>query len=288
MHGYEGKILLLGGTAEGYALAEHLACASANIITSLAGRTQNPRLPAGQVRIGSFGGVDGLADYLRREDIRLVIDATHPFATQISTNTIVAANKTGISLLRLERHSWQQQEGDNWIDAATLEEAAAVIPEGARVFLAIGRQYLAAFSHRHDLCFVARMIELPAIIPPFRTLQIILGKPENTEDESRFLMENRIGCIVCRNSGGKASYSKIIAARQLGLPVVMISRRPIASTALATSVEEAMNYIHNHNFIRKNIDCITTASASGDGFPHKAQNRKKKNRKKTEAPWPDR
>lgn len=285
MHGYKGKILLLGGTAEGYALAEYLVRTSANIITSLAGRTQNPRLPAGQVRIGSFGGVDGLADYLRREDIRLVIDATHPFATQISANTIAAASQTGISLLRLERPSWQQQEGDNWIDAATPEEAAAVIPEGARVFLAIGRQYLAAFSHRHDLCFVARMIELPTMIPPFRTLQIILGKPENTEDESRFLMENRIGCIVCRNSGGKASYSKIIAARQLGLPVIMISRRPIVSTALVTSVEEAMNYIYNHDFIRKNIDCITTAS--GDGFPYKAQNRKKKNRKKTGAPWPD-
>jgi len=285
LHGYKGKILLLGGTAEGYALAEYLVRTSANIITSLAGRTKNPRLPAGQVRIGSFGGVDGLTDYLRREDIRLVIDATHPFATQISANTIAAASQTGISLLRLERPSWQQQEGDNWIDAATPEEAAAVIPEGARIFLAIGRQYLAAFSHRHDLCFVARMLELPAMIPPFRTLQIILGKPENTEDESRFLMENRIGCIVCRNSGGKASYSKIIAARQLGLPVIMIGRRPIVSTVLVTSVEEAMNYIHNHDFIRKSIDCITPAS--GDGFTYKAQNRKKKNRKKTGAPWPD-
>lgn len=281
MHGSEGKILLLGGTAEGYALAEQLACLSANIITSLAGRTQNPRLPAGQVRIGGFGGVDGLADYLRREDVRLVIDATHPFAAQISTNTIAAASKTGIALLRLERPSWRQQEGDSWIDAATPEEAAAAIPEGARVFLTIGRQSLAAFSHRHDVCFVARMIELPETIPPFQILQIILGKPEDTEDESRFLMENRIGCIVCRNSGGKASYGKMIAARQLGLPVIMISRKPLASTAIVTSVEEAMNYIYNHGLIRKSIDCITPAS--GNDFLHKAQNHKK-----TGTPWPDR
>jgi len=119
------------------------------------------------VRIGGFGGTEGLAIYLRQEDIRLVIDATHPFASRITTNAITACDRISIPFLQLERPSWQQQTSDNWIEAATLEEAAETIPKGARVFLAIGRQYLAAFSHRYDISFLARMIELPKTMPPF-------------------------------------------------------------------------------------------------------------------------
>jgi len=243
---FDGKILLLGGTTESYILAEQLARASVNIITSLAGRTQNPRLPAGQLRIGGFGGIEGLTEYLRQEDIKLIIDATHPFARQITAHAIAAADKTGIPFLRLERPLWQRQADDNWIEVATPEAAALAIPEDARVFLAIGRQHLAAFSHRHDAGFIARMIEQPETAPPFRTLRIILGKPEYAEDEVRFFLKNRIDCLVCRNSGGKASYGKIIAARQLALPVIMINRRLPANAATATGTEEVMHYIYNY------------------------------------------
>lgn len=250
MHGSDGKILILGGTAEAYTLAEQLASASFTIITSLAGRTQNPRLPAGQVRIGGFGGVEGLTAYLRQEPIGLIIDATHPFARQITAHAIAAADRTGIPLLRLERPLWQRQADDNWIEVDTPEEAALAIPASARVFLAIGRQHLAAFLHRHDAGFVARMIESPETAPPFRMLHIIPGKPGEAEDEVRFFLENRVDCLVCRNSGGKGSCGKIIAARQLALPVIMINRGPPANITTATGTEEVMSYIHNHWLIK--------------------------------------
>lgn len=235
------KILILGGTSEAYELAEKLDGLSLPVITSLAGRTINPRLPKGAYRIGGFGGIAGLVAYLKQEKIGLIIDATHPFANQITSHAIAAATATGIAILRLERPLWQPEKGDNWLEVETLQQAVAAIPSNARVFLAIGRQHLSAFSSRNDASFIARMVDLPDPAPHnFQALDIILGKPDTSISEIDFLSRHNIDIIVCRNSGGPTSYGKILAARKLHLPVIMIGRTTPADVTTVSSITQLL------------------------------------------------
>jgi precorrin-6A/cobalt-precorrin-6A reductase len=222
----EQTILILGGTAEAVKLASRLKAPHRRVISSLAGRTLAPAKVEGAVRVGGFGGPQGLADYLKLENITLLIDATHPFATQISDNAIVAAASTGIPFVRLERPPWQIRPGDKWISAATLQQAAESIPSKARVLLALGKQHIAAFSKRTGVHFVVRMIDPPETPLDLADFELELSKPGTIESETSFLVSKRISHIVCRNSGGKASYAKIRAARDLGIPVIMIERPP--------------------------------------------------------------
>jgi len=220
------KVLILGGTAEASALAERLVAAGeVTVITSLAGRTADPVLPPGAVRIGGFGGAEGLAAYLRENGISRVIDATHPFARRISENAIRATAETGVPLEHLVRPGWQPVLGDRWHDVGSLEEAAAILPAGATVFLALGRQYLDAFAPRLDCRFVIRLVDPPAQALPFADPVVILGKPSaDPQQEAALLAAHGITHLVCRNSGGAAGYGKIAAARQLALPVILIGR----------------------------------------------------------------
>ncbi|WP_429930352.1 cobalt-precorrin-6A reductase [Agrobacterium vitis] len=220
------RILILGGTAEAAKLAAELVeRGEAFVITALAGRTEYPASLAGEVRIGGFGGVDGLAAYLRSEGITRVIDATHPFARQISANAIEACRKAEVPLTVHLRPQWLQQADDRWIMVETLEAAAQTLPEGARVFLALGRQYIDLFARRTDCHFVIRMVDAPSTPLPFTHADLILGKAAaDWEAEKALLQSHAITHLVTRNSGGEASYGKIIAARKLGLPVVMIAR----------------------------------------------------------------
>ena len=220
------KVLILGGTAEASALAERLVAAGeVTVITSLAGRTADPVLPPGAVRIGGFGGAEGLAAYLRENGISRVIDATHPFARRISENAIRATAETGVPLEHLVRPRWQPVHGDRWLEVGSLEEAAAILPAGATVFLALGRQYLDAFTARRDCRFVIRMVDPPAQVLPFADPVVILGKPSaDPQQEAALLAAHGITHLVCRNSGGAAGYGKIAAARQLALPVILIGR----------------------------------------------------------------
>ncbi len=239
------KILILGGTAEAVALAKVLSTLPVDSISSLAGRTKNPTLPHGQVRIGGFGGVEGLIDYIRTEKIDLVIDATHPYAFTMSQNAIAATKAAGSTLLRLERPQWKAEAGDNWIDVENEAEAALKIPPQERVLLALGRQHIAPFATRHDVHFVMRMIDAPEVPLP-RHCEIILAKPGDEDAEKRFLMDRHIGLIVCRNSGGEPSYAKIRAARALQLPVMMIARPPYQGAECVDSVDEAFAFIRSH------------------------------------------
>jgi len=220
------RILILGGTAEAADLAAQLvAQGETDVITSLAGRTANPAPPAGKVRVGGFGGVEGLTRYIAGNGITKVIDATHPFASRISENARLACAAAGIPLERPERPVWQRQPGDTWIEVRTLDEAATALPAGARVFLALGRQHLSAFEARPDCHFVVRMIDRPEMPPAFASFDLVLGKPGiDPEDEIALLRDHAITHLVCRNSGGAAGYGKIMAARRLGLPVIMIGR----------------------------------------------------------------
>lgn len=220
------KVLILGGTAEASALAEKLVAAGdVSVITSLAGRTAEPVLPPGEVRIGGFGGAAGLAAYIREKGITRLIDATHPFARRISENAIQAAAETGIALEHVVRPGWGRQRGDRWQEVSSLEEAARILPPGAAVFLALGRQYLDAFVARSDCRFVIRMVDAPTEPLPFADHVLILGKPSaDPATEAGLLAVHGITHLVCRNSGGAAGYGKIAAARQMGLPVIMIGR----------------------------------------------------------------
>ena len=229
------KILILGGTRNARDLAIALSSNTEvtrelDIITSLAGRTSEPDRTFGKTRIGGFGGASGLAEYLSNEAIDLLVDSTHPFASQISQNAFFAAESTGIRRLVLNRPKWERQAGDNWIDCADLDEAARVLPTGAKAFLALGHQYLDRFSHRDDVSFVARMIDRPKFDIPLKNHELVLAKPSHiAREEADLFRQFNTTHLVCRNSGGGLIYSKIEAARSLKLPVLMIKRPPAVS-----------------------------------------------------------
>ncbi len=237
----EPKILILGGTAEAASLAATFALLPVVAITSLAGRTTLPAKLSGPVRSGGFGGADGLAAYIEAEGINLLIDATHPYAVHISHNALVATGRTKTPHVRLERPIWERQPGDNWINTASEAEAARIIPPGENVFLALGRQHIAPFIERTDAHFVIRMIDPPeAALPPH--CEIVLARPGDYQAEQSFLTERKIGLIVSRNSGGTISYAKIKAARDLALPVMMITRPPVEAQNVATTPEEVIAF----------------------------------------------
>ncbi|GEO85015.1 MULTISPECIES: cobalt-precorrin-6A reductase [Alphaproteobacteria] len=220
-------VLILGGTAEAFHLAERLVeRGDLRVITSLAGRTQDPVLPPGEVRIGGFGGAEGLAAFMLENGVTRLVDATHPFAHRISQNAIKAAAQAGIALEHLVRPGWERQPGDHWHEVTSLDEAARALPAGATVFLALGRQYLDAFVARSDCRFVIRMVDAPQTPLAFTDYTLILGRPSaDATREADLFSAHGITHVVCRNSGGAAGYGKIEAARQLRLPVVILSRR---------------------------------------------------------------
>jgi len=237
-------ILILGGSEIAYQLAQEMQSLPVNIISSLAGRTQNPRLPVGAWRIGGFGGIDGLVRFLHDNHIRLVVDATHPFARKMQANARIAAERGGIDLLRLQRPPWQPQPGDRWIPVQDENEAAALLPKGSSVFLALGRQHLQAFIPRRDVQFVARMLEKTDDIRNLRHFTLILDRPATRDEEIRLLRTHKITMLVCRNSGACASYGKIAAARELQLPIAMITAASLTDeTPTLTTVQATIRYI---------------------------------------------
>jgi precorrin-6A/cobalt-precorrin-6A reductase len=230
-------VLILGGTAEAMALAETLVdWPGLRVITSLAGRTRVPARPPGEVRIGGFSGADGLAQYLGETGVDAVVDATHPFATRISANARTACRRAVVPLLTIARPGWTREPGDIWIMVADEVDAAAALPEGARALLALGSQRLAAFASRRDVAFFVRMVDPPAETLPLASCTVIVGRPSRSvAAEQALLADNRIDHLVCRNSGGEASYAKIAAARAFRLPVIMIDRpKAHGGTAVST------------------------------------------------------
>ena len=224
------RVLLLGGTREAAALARELHAAGVDVTTSLAGRTREPRPVDGRVRTGGFGGADGLADHIRAERIDRVIDATHPFAVQISANAAVACAATNTPLDVRTRPPWPRHPHDRWQDVASEADASALLPPAARVLLALGAQRLAPFARRADVHFVVRMIDPPVTPLPFARHTLLLSRPSTDwREEAATLREHAITHVVSRNAGGAGAYAKIEAARRLRLPVLMIRRPPGAS-----------------------------------------------------------
>ncbi|MBV6626961.1 MAG: cobalt-precorrin-6A reductase [Rivularia sp. (in: Bacteria)] len=239
------NILILGGTQE----AAKLATKAANlphikVKVSLAGRTSQAATSK-YLRIGGFGGIAGLIEYLQAERIDLIIDATHAFAATISHHAAIAAENLQLPRLMLIRSEWELVEGDKWIEVENIESAAKILPDLAkRVFLTIGRQELTAFSQLENIWFLMRMIEKPAsdIVLPQGLLLLKKG-PFNKDSEKRLLEDYEIDTVVSKNSGGSATYAKIIAARELGIKVVMVKRPMLPQGESVEDVESALEWI---------------------------------------------
>jgi precorrin-6A/cobalt-precorrin-6A reductase len=243
------RVLILGGTGEAAQLAAQAALLpGVEVITSLAGRTRHPVTPAGRVRIGGFGGEAGLVDYVREQRLDLLIDATHPFAAQISFHAATAAHTCGLPYLLLVRPPWEPVEGDRWMTVESIAAAVAVLPSVAqRVFLTTGRQDLAAFAPLQDLWFLMRMIDPPTPDTPMPQGTLLLERGPFTLAAERALLHTyAIGAMVSKNSGGEATYAKIMAAREVGLPVVMVQRPPLPAGELVADVGNALVWLHKH------------------------------------------
>jgi precorrin-6A/cobalt-precorrin-6A reductase len=224
-------VLILGGTTEARELAGRLATQPGlRVVTSLAGRTREPAPLAGEVRTGGFGGADGLAQWLEAQHAAAVIDATHPFAQVISSNAARACAESGTPLLSLIRPPYSAGPGDDWREVSSLQAAAELLPSlGRRAFLTTGRQGLAAFAALDQLWFLIRCAAPPAgPLPAAR--QVILARGPYRADREHLLMRRHlIDVLVTKNSGGAPTAGKLTAARQLGIPVIMISRPPSAA-----------------------------------------------------------
>src|SRR4051812_40948050 len=238
------RALVLGGTADARLLAAEIARGGIDHVYSYGGR---PRAPADQplpTRIGGFGGVSGLASYIRREGITHVIDATHPFAAEMSRNAVAACAETGTPVLALERVPWTKAPGDNWIEIPDVDAAVAALPEAPEnVFLAIGRQHIAPFATKPQHAYTLRFVDPPEAPLPFAADVIVSRGPFTLEGELEMMRKRSITRIVARNSGGDGARAKIDAARTLGLPVIMIARSQLPERLRIESVAEIMQWL---------------------------------------------
>jgi precorrin-6A/cobalt-precorrin-6A reductase len=221
------RVLVLGGTAEARQLAAELAARPGYAVTSsLAGRVAEPARPAGELRVGRFGGVDGLVDWLRAHRIDVLVDATHPFAARMSRHAAAAAARLELPLLALRRPGWTAGPGDRWHRVPDAVAAARLLPGlGERVFLATGRGDLDVFA-RLDLWFLLRAVDPPPPPLPARRAVVLDRGPFSVDAERALLNRHRIEVLVARDSGGTGAAAKLQAARELALPVVLIDRPP--------------------------------------------------------------
>ncbi|GAA0257159.1 cobalt-precorrin-6A reductase [Cryptosporangium japonicum] len=229
------RVLILGGTGDARRLASSLVGAH-DVVSSLAGRVRSPLLPPGEVRIGGFGGVAGLAAYLPGFDA--VIDATHPFAARMTAHAVEACARVGVPLAVLRRRGWDEVPGDRWVRVGSLADAAEVLPPGQRVFLTTGVRGLDVFAGC-DQWFLIRCVDPPSVPLPPRSSVLLARGPFAYADELALLREHAIDVVVTKDSGGSATYPKLEAARTLGLPVLMITRPPVPPSASVVTTPEA-------------------------------------------------
>ena len=243
------RVLILGGSSEASALAQALAGrADVAATLSLAGRTQNPAPSPLPTRVGGFGGIDGLRRYLVRENVAAVVDATHPFAAQMSRHAFAACRAQGVRLLAFSRPPWPRLPGDDWIDVADTDAAVAALGAAPRrVFLTQGRLRLGAFAAAPQHRYVLRAIDRPAEIDALRDARLILSRgPFRVEDEMALMREAGIEFLVTKNSGAAATYPKIEGARRLGVRVVMIGRPELPEVETVFVLDAALRWIEAH------------------------------------------
>lgn len=239
------RILLLGGTSEAGRLAHALAEAGLEAQFSYAGRTAAPRPQPLAARIGGFGGVEGLAAHIRAGGFSHVVDATHPFAAQISRNAVAACHAAGVPLAVLQRPAWRPGPGDRWICVPDMAAAARALPDApARVFLAIGRQSLGDFACRPQHRYLLRLVDPPTAALPLPRAQVVVARgPFDAASDLALMRGAAISHVVAKNAGGEGAAAKLEAARRLRLPVIMIERPEMPPRLVLDSVDRVMGWL---------------------------------------------
>ena len=242
------RLLILGGTGEAAALARAVVALFGDrvaVTTALAGRTRHPGPVAGEVRIGGFGGAAGLAGYLIDHEIDRLIDATHPFAAEISRAARLAAERTAVPRLLLWRPPWHRHPLDRWIEVDGIEAAATLVGRvGRRAWLTVGAGSVTAFAPATGVRFLVRLVDPPSERLPLRFYEVVLGRgPFSLAEERHLLQRHAIDVVVCKASGGAATEAKLVAARELSLPVIMVRRPPAEPGPSVDTVEAALDWL---------------------------------------------
>ena len=234
------KVLILAGTYEARILIETFSIIpNVELIASYAGVTKNPKKLKIQTRIGGLGGVKGLVKYLKNENIKVIVDATHPFSEQIKDHALQASSQTGIPLVHFMRPSWKPETNEKWQTVQSIDDAVKLLPTDSRPFFAIGKKHAHKIAHREDIFAIIRMIEMPQ--PPIKLTQgelILARATKNWKTERAFFKKKAITHLVLRNSGGEVGYAKLIAARDLNIPIIMIERPPLPRGAIFSDMHE--------------------------------------------------
>ncbi|HKO91738.1 MAG TPA: cobalt-precorrin-6A reductase [Polyangiaceae bacterium] len=238
------KVVILGGTSEGRQLAEILAGDSRYApVLSFAGRTASLQVPRAPYRVGGFGGVPGLAEFLRAERCAALVDATHPFAAQMSSHAVLAAQLTRTPLLRVECPAWRAVAGDRWTSVASMSEAAVALGERPqRVFLSVGRLEVGAFLAAPQHEYLVRAVD--EFVPGLPRARVLAARgPFELAAERELLLRERIEVVVSKNAGTPATYAKLVAARELGLPVILVARPLLPPVETVDSFEPALRWL---------------------------------------------
>lgn len=237
-------LLILGGTTEANALAQAVAEQGIPATYSYAGRVDNPRPQPLPVRVGGFGGSEGLAAYVQENNITHVVDATHPFAAQMSRNAVEACRAAQISLAALTRPAWTAQSGDQWQQVPDIDAAVAALSGPAqRVFLAVGRMHLEDFAAQPQHHYLLRLVDEPIALP-LPSCDVVVSRGPFTEADDRALMQRHgTELVVSKNAGGSGARAKLDAARALGVPVLMIDRPALPQRTELTSVARVMDWL---------------------------------------------
>ncbi len=253
------KLLILGGTREAYQLAEILnaqfTSEKLNFLSSLAGTTKKPNIPAGKFRTGGFGGFFGLKNFLVKERISLLVDATHPFAERISKNALLASSEIGIPLLVFNRPPWVKKYNDQWIEVSRLENAVKYLKNLEKIpgslfstgliFLTTGNKDLWLFQNSLNCNFLVRTVEKPELVSEWPKAKFLKNRgPYTLENEIKLLKKHNISMLVSKNSGGASTYAKIEATRHLKIPVLMVKRPEIITAKSCQTVNEAIEWLH--------------------------------------------
>lgn len=242
------NLLILGGTTEASALAQRLAGTGLRATLSLAGRVKAPAAQPIPMRIGGFGGADGLAAYLRDQRVSHVIDATHPFAAQISANAVTACAEAGVPLLAFTRAPWVAQPGDDWRRVPDIAGAVAALA-GPRqnVMLAVGRMHLAAFAAQPQHRYLLRLVEAPDAALPLPDATAIIDRgPFSRAGDTALMRDHGVQVVVAKNAGGSGARAKIDAARDLGLPVILIDRPALPARDEVDSLDAVRAWLAGH------------------------------------------
>ena len=255
------KLLILGGTSEAYQLAENLdkqlPQENLNFISSLAGSTKKPNIPAGKFRTGGFGGLAGLKNFLVKEEISLLLDATHPFAENISKNALLASSDLGLPFLVLNRPPWVKQSKDQWIEVSSLKNAVKYLKNVEKktgslfstgsIFLTTGNKELWLFQNSLNYHFLVRTVEEPELVSEWPQATFLKDRgPYTLENEIKLLKKHKISMLVAKNSGGISTYAKIEAARYFKIPVLMVRRPEMITAKSCQTVNEAVDWVNLH------------------------------------------